>query len=144
MAQANKPAVFRRCQKLNQDEILDGGKDLPYRQKTNSQGLRMDFDLAEAKSKQRVLVMGDSQINCPFFDNQFTITGLLQAKFADAEIANTAIVGYSLDDRVSLFEESKSYGAGYCDRPNEWRGYSRPVFLTAKQVFALGQNIRTE
>ncbi len=104
----NKPTVFGDGQP-NQDEILDGGKDLPYRQKINSQGLRMDFDLAATKTKQRVLVMGDSQIRCPFLDNQFTVTGLLQTKFPDKEFINAANVGYSLDDHLSLFDERAKF-----------------------------------
>jgi lysophospholipase L1-like esterase len=104
----DKPKVFGDGQP-NQDELLDGGKDLPYRQKMNSQGLRMDADLAFPKTKQRVLILGDSQIECPFLDNQFTATGVLQAKFADKEIINAAIVGYSVDDYLSLFEEKAKF-----------------------------------
>lgn len=105
---ADKPKVFGDGTP-NQDEILDGGKDLPYRQKINSQGLRMDFDLTFPKQKQRVLILGDSQIECPFLDNEFTVSGLLQKKFPDKEIINAAIVGYSIDDYLSLFNDRAKF-----------------------------------
>jgi hypothetical protein len=95
--------------KANQDEVLDGGKNLPYRLKTNGQGLRMDFDLAFPKAKQRILFMGDSGFFFPFMDNQYTVSHLLQAKFADKEFINACNWGYALDDYISLFEERAKF-----------------------------------
>jgi hypothetical protein len=50
----------------NDDEILDGGKDMPYHVKANSHGLRMDQDVKFPKAKQHILVMGGSQLFSPF------------------------------------------------------------------------------
>ncbi len=103
-----RPALFGD-QKANQDEVLDGGKNLPYRLQTNSQGLRMDFDLAFPKTKQRILFMGDSGFFFPFLDNKDIASNLLQAKFPDKEFINTCNWGYALDDYISLFEERAKF-----------------------------------
>ena len=93
----------------NSDEVLDGGKDLPYRVKTNSQGLRIDIELEFPKTRQRILLMGDSAFYFPFLDNPDTGTARLQALFPEKEIVNTAMWGYSIDDYVSQFREKARY-----------------------------------
>ncbi len=93
----------------NADELTDGGKGLPYRMKSNAQGLRMDYDLAPNKIKQRILLLGDSEIYFPFLDNQFTGTALLQGMFPEKEILNAANWGYSVDDYLSLYNEKAKY-----------------------------------
>jgi len=93
----------------NDDEIMDGGKDMPYHVKANAQGVRMNFDLTFPKKKKRVLLMGDSGIFCPFLDNEFTIPGVLQQQFPDDEIMNTGMICYTVDDYVSLFEEKARF-----------------------------------
>lgn len=103
-----RPALFGDL-KANQDEVLDGGKNLPYRLQTNSQGLRMDFDLAFPKTKQRVLFMGDSGFFFPFMDNKDIVNALLQAKYTNKEFVNSCNWGYGIDDQVSLFDERVKY-----------------------------------
>lgn len=93
----------------NDDEIMDGGKDLPYHVKANAQGVRMDYNLTFPKKKKRILLMGDSGIFCPFLDNEFTIPGVLQKTFPDYEIMNTGMICYTVDDYVSLFNEKAKF-----------------------------------
>ena len=99
-----RPALFGDLEPA-QDVILDGGKSLPYRLKTNGQGLRLDHELVFPKTRQRVLLLGDSQIYCPFLDNPDTIGAHLQRTFPDREIVSAANLGYGLDDLESLFRE---------------------------------------
>lgn len=93
----------------NADELTDGGKGLPYRMKSNAQGLRMDHDLAPTKTKQRILFLGDSEMYFPFLDNPFTGTALLQGMFPEKEILNASNWGYSVDDYLSLYNEKAKY-----------------------------------
>ena len=104
----DRPALFGD-QKPNQDAVLDGGKDLPYRLQTNAQGLRMGHDVAFPKTKQRILFMGDSGFFFPFLDNKDTGTELLQQKFQNTEILNACNWGYGIDDYISLFEERAKF-----------------------------------
>lgn len=104
----SKPSTFGDLA-VNSDEILDGGKDLPYRMITNSQGLRLDYEVSFPKKKQRILLFGDSIFFCPFLDNQDGIAQQLQAMYPNAEIINTANWGYSIDDYLSLFKEKAKF-----------------------------------
>lgn len=92
-----------------QNVALDGGKDIPYQLITNSQGLRMEYDLTFPKTKQRILFIGDSQIYSPFLDNNQIPTAVLQQQFADKEIINAGFVGYTIDDHVSLLSQKAKY-----------------------------------
>lgn len=91
------------------NQVLDGGKDLPYNLITNKQGFRMDYDLSFPKTKQRILFVGDSQIYSPFLDNKDIASNLLQQKFGDKEIINAGVIGYSVDDYVSLLKEKAKF-----------------------------------
>jgi hypothetical protein len=93
----------------NKNEILDGGKGLPYKLVTNKQGLRMNYDLEFPKTKQRILLMGDSGFFSPFVDNENTISGQLQSMFPDKEICNAANWGYSIDDYLSQWQDKIKY-----------------------------------
>lgn len=93
----------------NQNTILDGDKNLPYKLITNSQGLRMEYDLTFPKTKQRVIMIGDSGFEFPFLDNPKTGSGQLQTMFPDKEIINAAKLGYSIDDYLSLWNEKAKY-----------------------------------
>jgi hypothetical protein len=93
----------------NSDEIRDGGKDLPYHVKGNAQGVRMDSDIMFPKKKKHVLFMGDSGIFCPFLNNEFTITAVLQRMFPDMVMMNTGIICYTLEDYVTLWNEKSKY-----------------------------------
>lgn len=92
-----------------QNVALDGGKNLPYQLITNKQGLRMDQDISFPKAKQRILFIGDSQLYSPFLDNNQIFTALLQQKFPDAEMMNAGLIGYTLDDQVTLIAEKAKY-----------------------------------
>jgi hypothetical protein len=94
-----------------EDKIADGGKDMPYRIKINSQGLRMNKDVEATKTKQRILFMGDSEIFFPFLDNDFTGTELLQKIFSQKEILNAGMWGYTMDDYLSLFKDKAKKSA---------------------------------
>lgn len=93
----------------NQDVALDGGKNIPYQLVTNSQGLRMKTALVFPKTKQRVLLLGDSQVYSPFLDNDQIFTSLLQQQFPDTEIMNAGVIGYTLDDCTGLLAEKAKY-----------------------------------
>lgn len=101
----DKPKIFGDLEPNQKDNILDGGKNIPYKITTNSQGLRMNYDLENIKKKQRVLVMGDSDFYFAFLDNDQTGTGQLQAMFPDKEILNAANWGYAVDDYWSQWKE---------------------------------------
>lgn len=91
------------------DEIRDGGKDMPYHVKANAQGVRMDEDITFPKKKKHILFMGDSGIFCPFLNNEFTITGVLQQKLPDAVVMNTGVIGYTLEDYITLWNEKSKF-----------------------------------
>ena len=93
----------------NDDEVLDGGKNLPYHLTANGQGCRMSHNVKFPKTKQHILFLGGSQIYSPFLDNEFISTSLLEKEFPNAEMINTGMIASSLDDYVSLFEEKAKY-----------------------------------
>ena len=93
----------------NDDEIRDGGKDMPYHVQANSQGLRMNHDVKFPKKKKHILLMGDSAIFCPFLNNEFTVSAVLQQMFPDAEIMNSGIICYTIEDYVSLWNEKAKF-----------------------------------
>ncbi len=103
-----RPEVFGDLD-ASADQVLDGGKDLPYHLVTNSQGLRMNYDLGFPKKKQRILFMGDSQMYSPFLDNEFIATHLLQGQFPEKEILNAGVISYSIDDFVTLYRDRLKY-----------------------------------
>jgi len=105
---ANKPETFGDLD-INSDQILDGGKGLPYHVTTNAKGMRMKGDITFPKTKQRILFMGDSEIYSPFLDDEYIMTYLLQQKFTDREILNASAIGYTLDDYISLYEEKAKF-----------------------------------
>ncbi|BFG70956.1 hypothetical protein KACHI17_18370 [Sediminibacterium sp. KACHI17] len=107
-AENERPAVLGDLDP-NQDVALDGGKNLPYQLITNKQGFRMNTDLVFPKAKQRILLIGDSQLYSPFLDNSQIFTALLQQRFPDAEIINAGVIGYTIDDQVSLIAERAKY-----------------------------------
>jgi hypothetical protein len=91
------------------EEILDGGKDMPYKVKANAQGLRMDHDVKFPKAKQHVLFLGGSQIYSPFLDNEFISTTILAQRHPEAEIMNSAMISGCTDDFLSLWDEKAKY-----------------------------------
>ncbi len=103
-----KPATFGDLQP-GKDEVLLGEKDIPLHLTTNSQGLRMDHDLTFPKKKQTILFMGDAEILCPYLDNQFSATSLLQKKYPGKEIINAGFLHYTIEDYVSLYVQKARY-----------------------------------
>ena len=93
----------------NDNEVLGGAMNLPYRLKVNAQGLRMDHNLTFPKKKQTVLFLGKSVIYQPYLDNDFIATSLLQNRFPDKEIINAGIEHYTLEDYLSLYVEHLRY-----------------------------------
>ncbi len=89
----------------NENKILDGGKQLPYKIKINSQGLRMNRDVAVTKKNQRILFFGDSEMFFPFLDNEYMATEILQNKMPDREILNASAWGYTVKDYLDLYKE---------------------------------------
>ena len=93
----------------NDDEVLDGGKDMPYHVQANAQGCRMTHDIKFPKTKQHILFLGGSQLYSPYLDNEFIAVTLLEKQFPNAELINTAAIASTIDDYVSLFEEKAKY-----------------------------------
>lgn len=106
--EAERPSVFGDLEP-NQDVALDGGKNLPYQLITNQQGFRMNTNLSFPKNKTRILLLGDSQLYSPFLDNAQIFTALLQQRFPDTEIMNAGVIGYTIEDHVSLLSERAKY-----------------------------------
>ncbi len=93
----------------NTNEVVDGERNLPYHQKVNAQGLRMNHNLSFPKKKQTILFIGDAQIYSPYLDNEFIATSLLQQRFPDKEILNAGNVGYTIEDYLSLYMDKAKY-----------------------------------
>lgn len=83
---------------------IDEG-DIPHRLITNAQGLRMTHDLEFPKTRQRVLVLGDSVTYGTFVENEETYTGLLNHLQSVREYVNAGVSGYSIPDELEMFEE---------------------------------------
>ncbi len=94
---------------LNDNEVLGGEMNLPYRLKTNAQGLRMNHNLTFPKKKQTILFLGNSNIYSPYIDNEFIATELLQTRFPDKEILNAGMEKYTIEDELSLYVEKAKY-----------------------------------
>ena len=102
------PSTFGDLQP-NENKILDGGKGIPYHLLTNGQGMRMDYNISFPKTRQRVLLMGNSEIYFAFLDNAQTATDLIQKTFPDKEILNVANWAYTIDDYVSLWQQKAKF-----------------------------------
>jgi hypothetical protein len=94
--------------KPSENTVLDGGKDLPYRFVTNTQGFRNTQDFGAKSDKQRIMLLGDSEMFFPFLDHEQTATGLLEKKYANKEFINGANWGFSVNDYVKVLEQSAS------------------------------------
>lgn len=95
--------------KPNDNEVIGGSLNLPYRLKVNAQGFRMDHNLEFPKKKQTVLFLGNAVIYQPYMDNEFIATSLLQTRFPDKEIINAGIEHYTMEDYLSLYVERLRY-----------------------------------
>jgi hypothetical protein len=92
-----------------ENKIWSFAPAMPYLVTVNSQGLRMDHDLAFPKQKPRILCLGDSFTFGPYLANHDTYPGLLQQKYPDKEIINAGICGYTIIDEVSLLKQRAKY-----------------------------------
>lgn len=95
----------------NDDSVWLLSPVLPYKMRTNSQGLRMSYDLEFPKKRQRILVLGDSVTFGPFLHNHDTYPEMLNAMYPDKEFANAGIQGYTVFQQLSLFEDRAKYAA---------------------------------
>ena len=95
--------------KPNQDLTWYMKPRMPYHVVTNSQGLRMDFDLEFPKSKQRILILGDSYTFGPYLPNDHTYPYLLSQAYPRREFVNAGIAAYTITDEKSLFQERAKY-----------------------------------
>ena len=89
--------------------VWDMHPKMPYRVTSNRQGLRMTYDLAFPKTKQRILVLGDSYTFGPYLDDHDTYPALLDARYPEKEVINAGICGYSIPQVAALFNERAKY-----------------------------------
>jgi lysophospholipase L1-like esterase len=100
----NRPALLGDLSP-HVDQILEPQAGLVYRETVNSQGLRMDQDLAFPKQKQRILCIGDSFTYGPYLFSTSTYPGLLQRGIPEAEVVNGGCSGYHIQDELAYFRE---------------------------------------
>ncbi len=81
----------------------------PFRATTNSQGLRLNYNLAFPKIKQRILILGDSFTYGPYLGDHETYPALLDTKFPEKEVINGGVLGYTITDEVGLFVGRAKY-----------------------------------
>ncbi len=93
----------------NSEEIQNVHAVLPYKVTTNTQGLRMEYDLAFPKTKQRVLILGDSYTFGPFLSNPHVYPNMLDREDPEREIINAGIMGYTIPDELRLFQDKAKY-----------------------------------
>lgn len=107
-SESERPRTFGDLE-AGEDHIADGEKNLPYHVQANAQGLRMNNDLSFPKTKQRILLLGDSQIFSPFLDNDQIFSSVLQQQFPDKEILNAGIISYTIEDYLTLYLEKARF-----------------------------------
>ena len=103
-----RPALFGD-EKADFDDIHPWDDHMPYILKTNSQGLRMDYDLSFPKTRQRVLVLGDAYTYGPYLENFETFPAILDRRLEHAEVINAGYGGYTISHEVSLYFERAKY-----------------------------------
>ncbi|HLD25602.1 MAG TPA: SGNH/GDSL hydrolase family protein [Candidatus Andersenbacteria bacterium] len=103
-----RPVLFGD-QPPGRDEIRYDHPDLPYRLITNSQGLRNTADVSFPKSKQRILILGDSYTFGPYLPNADTYPAQLERLNPDREVLNAGVAGYTITDEVGLFQERAKF-----------------------------------
>jgi hypothetical protein len=93
----------------NDNRVWEIAPNMPYRVVTNSQGLRMGYDLIFPKKKQRILILGDSYTFGPYVPNSQTYPELINKMCPDKEVVNAGVAGYTIIDEVMLFVERAKY-----------------------------------
>lgn len=104
----SRPALLGDL-KSSSDLVWEMNTLMPYRVITNVQGFRRKEDLSFPKTKQRILVLGDSYTFGPFLSNPHPYPNLLDRRFLDKEIINAGIMGYSIPDQLELFQKRAKY-----------------------------------
>ena len=95
--------------KPNYNDIWAQVETMPYNVTTNSQGLRMNYDLTFPKEKPRVLILGDSFTFGTYLHNHNTYPSLLQNRIESMEIINAGMNGYTIYMELDLFRERAKY-----------------------------------
>ena len=138
--QVHKPATFGDL-KPGKDDVMEGDKGIQLHLTANSQGLRMDHGLTFPKKKQTILFMGGAEILCPYLDNQFTPTYLLQQKYPAKEIINAGYMHYTLEDCLSLYLEKARFTEPdivvVCTNGEDILDY----FFTERNLYSRSQNV---
>lgn len=89
----------------SQDAEVEWEPGMPFQLVTNAQGLRMDEDVDLPKTKQRLLVLGDSFTFGPHIPNSATYPAILAKLMPELEVLNAGHVGYTITDEADLFIE---------------------------------------
>ncbi|MBN2301291.1 MAG: hypothetical protein JXN60_02115 [Lentisphaerae bacterium] len=93
----------------NMNAIYTVKPEMVYRVISNKQGFRMEHDLTFPKEQQRILVLGDSFTFGPYLPNWHCYPNLLDKQYADKEVINAGIAGYTITDEASLFMGRAKY-----------------------------------
>ena len=106
-----RPALLGDLRRNSNSTWVMTDRRMPYNVITNSQGLRMDYDLEFPKKKQRILILGDSFTFGPYLPNHDTYPELLNKKYRDQdkEFVNAGVAGYTIDNETALFLERAMY-----------------------------------
>lgn len=91
------------------DRIWEYPATMPYFVDVNSQGLRLDYDITFPKTKQRIVILGDSFTFGPFLENHDTFPGMLRKLVPEREFVNAGVCGYTITDEASLFAARAKY-----------------------------------
>lgn len=101
----NGDAVLLGDYPRQMDQIMLTNPGIPYRMRTNAQGLRMDREVPLAPQEQVVLLLGDSVTSgssVPVEDIYATrIANLLSGRI----VVNAGVGGYGIEEERDLFEE---------------------------------------
>ena len=95
----------------NMNEIWEVMPSMVYRVITNKQGFRNKKDLDVPKTRQRVLILGDSFTFGPYLPNMHTYPALLQTLLPHLEIINAGVSGYSIVEQAYLFHNRAKHVA---------------------------------
>ena len=82
--------------------------DLPFRVTTNAQGFRGNQDVEIPRTRQRILLLGDSYTFGVHLPNAHTYAAQLAAHQPGLEVLNAGVVGYTIHQEVELFHERAS------------------------------------
>ncbi len=103
-----RPSLFGD-QNPDSHDLSPWDTERPYMLTTNSQGLRMTYDLAFPKTKQRILILGDSYTFGPYLENAHTFPAILDQTLDYAEVINAGHGGYTISHEASLYFERAQY-----------------------------------